>query len=168
MQEIQSFYVWRESLELAKHLAQICEEFSDGEKNVLVWHLRQAVVEIPATIATDIKLGRAATMEPVIKLATELELVHRIYPAIDTDGAPAKLTALIERMESDRFLERVVESADNAADEIPVGVQSEPSVDIAGEPDAVTPKEEPSPQPPVQPRVLNITTEDSDTAANQE
>lgn len=106
MQDIKKFYSWQEAIELSKVLVRICEEFSDADRNVLVQHLRQAVVEIPATVAADILLGRAATKEPAIRLATELELVHRIYPAIETGQAPQKLEALMARMDSPNFTER--------------------------------------------------------------
>jgi hypothetical protein len=106
MQEIKKAYAWQEALNLSKRLVQICEEFSDADTNVLVWHLRQAVVEIPATIAADLQANRGATMEPVVKLGAELELVHKIYPAIETGDADDLLTGLTERMQSDRFGER--------------------------------------------------------------
>lgn len=106
MQDIKKAYAWQEALDLSKQLMQICEEFSDAATNVLVWHLRQAVVEIPASIAADLQANRGATMEPVVKLVAELELVRKIYPAIETGSADDQLERLIERMQSDRFGER--------------------------------------------------------------
>jgi len=106
MQDIKKAYAWQDALNLSKRLVQICEEFSDADTNVLVWHLRQAVVEIPATIAADLQANRGATMEPVVKLVAELELVHKIYPAIETGDADEQLQRLTERMQSDRFGER--------------------------------------------------------------
>ncbi len=106
MEDITKAYSWKDSLELSKQIVQLCEEFSDVETNVLVWHLRQAVVDIPATVAADLASNRGANLEPSIKLMAELELVHKIYPGIDTSGAEDLLKKLLERMRSDRFGER--------------------------------------------------------------
>jgi hypothetical protein len=127
MDEVKTAYAWQEAMELAQELVEVCENFS-SDSNVLLGHLRQAVVDIPATVAIDLKFGRMATMEPVIRLATELELVHKVYPAIDTAEVPAKLQALIERMSSNRFVERqpaeVEPSGEGAESPEPVAVQS--------------------------------------------
>jgi hypothetical protein len=111
--DVRKSYAWQEAMALAVELVRVCEEFSDANNNVLVGHLRQAVVDIPSTIAADLKFGRNASMDPVIKLGTELELVHRIYPAIDTGEAPNMLARLIERMSSERFAEREPEESDD-------------------------------------------------------
>ncbi len=105
MEEVQRAYAWQQAIKLSMELVRICEEFIHAENNVLVGHLRQSVIDVPATIAVDLKYGRMATMEPVIRLATQLELVHRIYPAIDTGDAPEQLEQLIARMSSDGFSE---------------------------------------------------------------
>ena len=106
LEEVKKAYAWQDAIELSKCLVSMCEEFSDAETNVVVWHLRQAVVDIPAAVAADLKAGRSATMEPLVKLATELELVDRIYPAIDISDAEERLQILMNRMESDTYLER--------------------------------------------------------------
>lgn len=118
MDHIKKAYAWRESLELSKRLVQICEEFSDANSNVLVWHLRQAVVEIPATIAADLQGNRGATMEPIVKLVAELELVKKIYPAIETGDADEQVEKLMGRMQSDGFGER-------EPDEVPASEEAE-------------------------------------------
>lgn len=106
MEDITKAYSWRDSLELSKQLVQLCEAFSDVETNVLVWHLRQAVVDVPATVAADLAANRPANLEPCIKLMAELELVRKIYPGIDTSSAEEHLHQLLDRMRSDRFGER--------------------------------------------------------------
>jgi hypothetical protein len=131
MQDVKKAYAWQEAIELSGELLQVCEEFSSND-NVVLGHLRQAVIDIPATIATDIKFRRMATMEPVIRLATELELVHKIYPAIDTGEVPEKLAALMERMSTDRFNER----------------EPEPEDESAGQPEAATESPETEPEAP--------------------
>lgn len=105
MEDVRKAYVWQEAVQLSCELVRICEDFSDADRNVLVWHLRQAIVDIPAGIAADLSLKREPSMEAVIKLDTELELVHRIYPAIDTGKAPEQLRSLMERMSAKGFSE---------------------------------------------------------------
>lgn len=182
MEDVTKVYAWQEAMELSKELIRICEEFSDGEKNVLAWHIRQAVVEIPASIAADIELGRKdPTLEPVIRLATELELVHRIYPAIDTDGAPEKLKALVERMKSDAYLEREPEAEEEEGVDTEVQAQASGVVTVDKPAAKIQPTggtmiepadddeeddNEPAPVAKPQPRVLSITTEDPVTMIN--
>lgn len=107
MDQVKNSYAWKEAIELSLDLIRICEEFSDGDHNVLLGHLKNAVVDIPASVASDIKYSRGANLEPVIKLATELELVHRVYPAVDTGSAPEKVKSLLARMESNDFHEQI-------------------------------------------------------------
>jgi hypothetical protein len=45
-------------------------------------------------------------MDPIIKLVTELELVRKIYPAIETGPAEEQLEKLTKRMQSEQFAER--------------------------------------------------------------
>ncbi|TAK89584.1 hypothetical protein EPO04_00545 [Patescibacteria group bacterium] len=127
LENVTKTYAWQEAMELSRELTRLCEEFSDGDRNVLVGHLRQAVVEIPATVAVDITLGRPATLEPAIRLATELELVHRIYPAIETGTAPQKLEDLLRRMRSNNFTEQEPASVDEAEEEQPAPEPNEAS-----------------------------------------
>lgn len=106
MEEIKKAYAWKEALELSKRLVLMCERFSDMDTNVLVWHLRQAVIDIPAGIATDLQAGRPANMVPSTKLLIELELVRKIYPGVDTSSADEQLEKLMSRIQGDQFAER--------------------------------------------------------------
>ncbi len=125
MDDVKKAYAWQEALELSKQLVRICEEFSDAATNVLVWHLRQAVVDIPGGIAADLQADRPATMEPMVRLATELELVRKIYPAIETGDVEERLERLMERMQSERFTEREPEPESDADEADDAGVATE-------------------------------------------
>lgn len=131
MEQVKNSYAWKEAIELSLDLIRICEEFSDGDHNVILGHLKNAVVDIPASIASDIKYSRGANLEPVIKLATELELVHRVYPAVDTGGAPDKVQKLLARMESNNFHELTPAEPDLAPEpeEKPVEIKEQPKVE---------------------------------------
>lgn len=163
MNEVKKFYVWQEAIALSKQLVRICEEFSDADRNALVQHLRQAVVEIPATVAADILQGRPATLEPAIRLATELELVHRIYPAIETGSAPEKLEGLLERMQSTSFNAKEPEASDESEEEIgqpagPTIVQSEAQVPQTSTPEEALRAVGVKTDQPKEPRSIDITT----------
>lgn len=110
MDQVKNSYAWKEAIDLSLELIRICEAFSVGDQNVLLGHLKQAVVEIPASVAADIKYSRGANLEPVVKLATELDLVHRVYPAVDTGAAPEMAQKLLARMESVSFHEQMTSS----------------------------------------------------------
>lgn len=103
MDQVKKTYAWQEAVALAKELVRICEEFSDSETNVLAHHIRASVAEVPAGIAADLISGRKPSPEAVIKLAAELELVHKIYPAIDTGEADERVAKLLERLRSKNF-----------------------------------------------------------------
>src|SRR5476649_1646700 len=117
MNDVKKAYAWQEAIKLSKQLVTLCDEFSDADTNVLVWHLRQAVVEVPAGIASDLQADRSATMESVAKLTTALELVRRIYPGIETGSAEAQLERLTQRMSSKAFREREPEPEEESAPE---------------------------------------------------
>ena len=142
MDDIKKAYAWREALELSGQLVKICEEFSDVDTNVLVWHLREAVVDIPAGIAADLQAKRPATIEPVVKLVTELELVNKIYPAIETGKADEQLERLMQRMQSDGFSERepAPEAEEPAADPQPEAPKAPQKIEVDGGDEAAPPQ----------------------------
>jgi hypothetical protein len=105
MDDVKKAYAWQEAIDLSKQLVAVCEEFSDADTNVLVWHVRQAVVDIPAGVASDLQANRSAMMEPMVKLASALELVRRIYPGIETGTAEERFERLWQRMASNKFNE---------------------------------------------------------------
>jgi|GEM_PF-2445602 len=119
MDDVKKAYAWQEAIKLSQQLVAVCEEFRDPEANVLVWHLRQAVIDIPAGIAADLQGGGKATMDSMVKLATALELVRRIYPGIETGDAEEYFEKLWQRMSGKAFGEReqTVESEDETEED---------------------------------------------------
>lgn len=105
MEQVRKTYAWQEAMKLSQELLRICEEFSDSDRNVLAGHLRQAVVDIPATVASDVVLNQGPTLQPIVRLATNLDLIHKVYPAIETGKAPEQVKALMERMQSVNYRE---------------------------------------------------------------
>jgi hypothetical protein len=127
MNDVKKAYAWQEAIGLSKQLIAVCEEFSDAATNVLVWHLRQAVVDIPAAVAEDLQANRKANLQPVVKLATALELVRRIYPGIETGDAEERLEKLWQRLSSSSFSEREPEPEEEAANDAVKAAKSAPT-----------------------------------------
>ncbi len=165
MDQVKNSYAWKEAIELSLDLIRICEEFSDGDHNVLLGHLKNAVVDIPASIASDIKYSRGANLEPVVKLATELELVHRVYPAVDTGSAPEKAQKLLERMESNNFHEQIPAEpqAEPEPEEKPVEIKEQPKAEEPDEHEQAPQLETEETEPDVEPE--SDTTEETEPAS---
>ncbi|HSX41614.1 MAG TPA: hypothetical protein VLF21_03240 [Candidatus Saccharimonadales bacterium] len=96
MDEIKRTDSWKNALALAKELVSVGEEFSDSETNVLAHHIRQAIADVPAAVAADLMAQHKLNPEPLVRLAAVLELVNKIYPAIDTAAADILLNKLLK------------------------------------------------------------------------
>jgi len=78
---------WLGAIELGPKLMTLAEELPASEELGLSLQLRQIMVELPATIAADLLQGSSeARLLPVLKLLATLELIDRVYPALDTAG----------------------------------------------------------------------------------
>lgn len=143
MDDVKKAYAWQEAIKLSQQLVAVCEEFRDPEANVLVWHLRQAVIDIPAGVAADLQGGGKATMDSMVKLATALELVRRIYPGIETGDAEERFERLWQRMSGKQFGERELTS-EAEVEETPVVDAEKPQ---AEKDKVVTPKSDGGSQP---------------------
>lgn len=132
MQEVSTAEAWGESLDLAAAVARVCDEFSDAERNVLVGHLRQLVVDIPTSVAADLKAKRTPSQDPVMRLRVVLALIEKIYPAIETTQVETKLQQLEQRLAGD-FTAQKPDAGDEpvaALAEQPVSVSRQESPDV--------------------------------------
>lgn len=93
--EVTSLTQWKQALQISKEVLELCDGFSQSEQNFLVWQLRNSALAIPTLLATDLTSGKKAQPDAIVKCATEIELVNRIYPAVDTDDLSDKLTQLL-------------------------------------------------------------------------
>jgi hypothetical protein len=95
---------WQGAIELGPHLMRLAEELPASEAMGLSFQLRQAMVEVPATAATADLLpetGKARVL-PVLKLLAILDLIEKVYPALDTADV---------RTEAEKLAEYVVSAA---------------------------------------------------------
>ncbi len=81
---------------------ELCEEFTD-DNNVVVWHLRQSVMDIPGQIAVDLIEGNAPKLEALVRCAAQIELVHKIYPGTDTDPVEEGLKKIMQIIDEGKF-----------------------------------------------------------------
>ncbi len=94
MEDITTHQLWRDAIAVSKEIVEMCDDFSNQESNVLLWHLRNSVIDIPAGVATDLSAGRKVSNESLMRLTAMIELIHSIYPAIDTGSVIEQLDAM--------------------------------------------------------------------------
>lgn len=89
---------WKHALELGPELMEIAEALPAGEELGLSLQLRQLMVELPASIAMDLSKGTEHRHLAGFKLLAALELIDKVYPALDTANARAAADRLVEGM----------------------------------------------------------------------
>lgn len=91
---------WLGAIELGPKLMNLAEELPASEEMGLSLQLRQLMVELPATVAADLVQGTDTRQVVAFRLLSTLELVDRVYPALDTAGLRADADSLVERLMS--------------------------------------------------------------------
>ncbi|HEX3081913.1 MAG TPA: hypothetical protein VHQ86_01530, partial [Candidatus Saccharimonadia bacterium] len=75
-----------------------------AEQVGLSMQLRQAMADLPVAIAVDVLEKDSYTRKPaILKLAAILDLIEKVYPALDTAPARAAVDKLADRLASDEF-----------------------------------------------------------------
>jgi len=88
------------AIELGPKLMNLAEELPASEEMGLSLQLRQVMVELPTAVAADLVQGTDTRQVVAFRLLTTLELVDRVYPALDTAGLRADADSLVERLMS--------------------------------------------------------------------
>ncbi len=91
---------WLGAIELGPKLMNLAEELPASEEMGLSLQLRQVMVELPTAVAADLVQGTDTRQVVAFRLLTTLELVDRVYPALDTAGLRADADSLVERLMS--------------------------------------------------------------------
>lgn len=108
MERYRSYYAWQEAMKLGLTLYHLADELPNEEQHLLASDLRRAAVEVPSVIAHNLLGGQTADLLPIIKLQTAMELIGKIYPALDTADAEAEIKTLADRVsDHGRFMEVV-------------------------------------------------------------
>jgi hypothetical protein len=94
-------YAWQGAIELGSHLARIADELPATEENGLARQLRKGMVELPATVANNVlRDQKEADLLPLLKLLAAVDLIDRVYPALDTADTREALEHLFDRLSS--------------------------------------------------------------------
>ncbi|HUD11018.1 MAG TPA: hypothetical protein VMS08_01285 [Candidatus Saccharimonadia bacterium] len=115
LSEFRTAYSWQEAIDLGPSLVRLVEELPGSEQMGLCWQLQQATVDLPAAIALDLMEDGSNTRRPVaLKLIAALELIEKIYPALDTADVRAEVESVIQRISSDHFAETAASNVHTA------------------------------------------------------
>ncbi len=121
-------YSWQAAMELGRPLTKLTEELPAQENSGLITALQSLMVELPSAVANDLIGGTKTRQATYVRLQTVLELIERVYPALDTAESKTKLDALIVRTESETFdevhIEPVPEQDDDSDEDEAVSVET--------------------------------------------
>jgi hypothetical protein len=137
-------YSWQGAMELAPGLINLAEALPASEEMGLNHQLRALMVELPAAIAGDLIHGSESRHTPSLKLVTAIELIDRVYPALDTAATRTAAEKLAERLTGTNWNEPIGGSSPAA---VPV-IEDKPAA--SAEP-ASAPATEPTPAPEPEP-----------------
>ncbi len=118
LSEYRETKAWQQAIELGPKLVKLAEELPQAEQVGLGQQLRQQMVDLPAMVAMDLVDGSSVRLHVAMRLTATLELVERVYPALDAAAAKTALAELTERLASDQFEERVAAPAPPAMPEV--------------------------------------------------
>jgi hypothetical protein len=113
--EYRDTYSWQAALELGPRLMSLAEELPAAEEMGLSFQLRQLMVELPAVVAADLIQDGTTRQTVALKLVATLELVDRVYPALDTAATRTAADNLVERLMGAGFDERATQQPEAPA-----------------------------------------------------
>lgn len=99
---------WQAAIELGRPLTILTEELPAQEDRGLIMALQSLMIELPAAIGSDLVAGTTMRLGVIFRLQAALELIERVYPALDTAGPKNGLEALMVRTESAGFADVLV------------------------------------------------------------
>ena len=111
---------WHEALDLAPHLVRIAEQLPESEMSGLAAQLRALAVDVPASIASDLAVSSQAAHVVCLRAVAALEVIERVYPALDTAAAREAADSLLGRVATGNIAEQQARPAgpvDNDDDE---------------------------------------------------
>lgn len=112
LSEFRDTHSWQEAIELGPQLVRLAEDLPVAEQMGLSLQLREAMVALPAAIAVDLLEGGSNTRKPAtLRLVAMLDLIEKIYPALDTADVRAAVDTLAERISSNSFGEQTAGAA---------------------------------------------------------
>lgn len=129
---------WEEAIKLSMQVHSLIESLPTGEQSALAVSLNHSVVSVPTSVAMDLLQEKPANIESVISLQNQIELVNRIYPALESIDVERGASELLARLQDEsRWRELIPEPA----------TASVPTDDEDEEVHAVEPTESVEPSP---------------------
>ena len=98
---------WQSTIELGPKLVRLAEDLPAHEQTGLVMQLHELMVELPAMVANDLVNGASTRFLPLYRLTAALELVERVYPALDAGDAKLALADVALRIGGPTFTESI-------------------------------------------------------------
>lgn len=89
---------WKAAVDLGPTLVRLADELPASEANGISQILRHVATELPAAIAADLMDNGNTRQAPALKLAAAVELIDKVYPALDTAAGRAAVDALLEKL----------------------------------------------------------------------
>ena len=102
---------WKAAIDLAPHILRLAEALPEHEQSGLVLQLHQIMLDLPTRIAQDLADATKLRFEVVYRLGAALEVIDRVYPALDTAEIRIATNALAERLSGEQFDEVIPEPA---------------------------------------------------------
>jgi len=107
LEDLRDTHSWQRAIELGPQLVRLAEELPASEQMGLSWQLRQSMVELPAAIAADLQSKSSTRQAAAFRLIAALDLIEKVYPALDTAGLRADAESLVEWVASSHFADRI-------------------------------------------------------------
>ncbi len=98
-EQYRNYRVWEEALSLSQRIHGLAESLPSNEQSALAVSLNASMVNIPTIIALNLLQDQPADLSAVVGLQTQLELINRVYPALDTAELERAASALLIRLQ---------------------------------------------------------------------
>ncbi len=144
--EFRNSYSWQGALALGPKLVSLAEDLPAHEQTGLVMQISGLMIDLPAMVAHDLVDGTALRFAPYYRLTAALELIERVYPALDAGEAKSDLETLGVRLASPSFTELVPAPVVAPVDEDETSTEPEST-----DPAATTLVPQPTPVPSYEP-----------------
>ncbi len=126
--EYRNTYSWQGAIDLGPKLVSLSEDLPVHEQTGLLMQLHELMVEVPAMVAADLVDGTSLRFAPLYRLTASLELIERVYPALDASMARHELDELSLRLSGPSFNEMIAKPIQHqeAPEELTVSQEPQP------------------------------------------
>jgi hypothetical protein len=92
---------WKQAVELAPKLVALAEDLPASEEMGLSYRLKKIMVALPAAAAHDMLRGTDKRQFLALQLVATIDLIDRVYPALDTASVRADAQSLADMLMGD-------------------------------------------------------------------